>query len=138
MKSLDYEKILRFIMIFAIVGISVLVVVVNFMPAFAYDFYDLYPGTEHGRSNFITYPSVLYLFAIYNCFMYLGSNDLKYIDIFILLSILMSIMRIISIFTNGLHVTPFTVLAYPPELLGAPVLFFIKKMIQKKLYKTIS
>ena len=80
MKSLDYEKILRFIMIFAIVGISVLVVVVNFMPAFAYDFYDLYPGTEHGRSNFITYPSVLYLFAIYNCFMYLGSNDLKYID----------------------------------------------------------
>ena len=132
MKSLDYEKILRFIMIFAIVGISVLVVVVNFMPAFAYDFYDLYPGTEHGRSNFITYPSVLYLFAIYNCFMYLGSNDLKYIDIFILLSILMSIMRIISIFTNGLHVTSFTVLAYPPELLGAPVLFFIKKMIQKQ------
>ena len=119
-------------MIFATVGISVLVVVVNFMPAFAYDFYDLYPGTEHGRSNFITYPSVLYLFAIYNCFMYLGSNDLKYIDIFILLSILMSIMRIISIFTNGLHVTPFTVLAYPPELLGAPVLFFIKKMIQKQ------
>lgn len=119
-------------MIFAIVGISALFVVVNFMPAFAYDFYDLYPGTEHGRSNFITYPSVLYLFAIYNCFMYLGSNDLKYIDIFILLSILMSIMRIISIFTNGLHVTPFTVLAYPPELLGAPVLFFIKKMIQKQ------
>ena len=132
MKSLDYEKILRFIMIFAIVGISVLVVVVNFMPGFAYDFYDLYPGTEHGRSNFITYPSVLYLFAIYNCFMYLGSNDLKYIDIFILLSILMSIMRIISIVTNGLHVTPFTVLAYPPELLGAPALFFIKKMIQKQ------
>ena len=64
MKNLDYEKVLRFIMIFAIVGISVLVVVVNFIPDFAYDFYDLYPGTEHGQSNFITYPSVLYLFAI--------------------------------------------------------------------------
>ena len=56
----------------------------------------------------------------------------KYIDIFILLSILMSIMRIISIITNGFHITPFTVLAYPPEFLAAPVLFFIKTMLQKK------
>ena len=78
MKNLDYEKILRFFMIFAIIGISILVVVINFFPNFAYEFYDLYPGTEHGQSNFITYPSVLYLFAIYNCFMFLGSNDLKY------------------------------------------------------------
>ena len=132
MNNLDYEKILRFIMIFAIIGLSVLLVVINFIPNFAYDFYDLYPGTQHGHSNFITYPSVLYLFAIYNCFMYLGSNDLKYIDIFILLSILMSIMRIISIITNGFHITPLTVLAYPPEFLGAPVLFFIKTMLQKK------
>ena len=132
MKNLDYEKILRFFMIFAIISISILVVVINFFPNFAYEFYDLYPGTEHGQSNFITYPSVLYLFAIYNCFMFLGSNDLKYIDIFILLSILMSIMRIISIITNGFHITPFTVLAYPPEFLAAPVLFFIKTMLQKK------
>ena len=119
-------------MIFAIIGISILVVVINFFPNFAYEFYDLYPGTEHGQSNFITYPSVLYLFAIYNCFMFLGSNDLKYIDIFILLSILMSIMRIISIITNGFHITLFTILAYPPEFLAAPVLFFIKTMLQKK------
>ena len=132
MKNLDYEKILRFFMIFAIIGISILVVAINFFPNFAYEFYDLYPGTEHGQSNFITYPSVLYLFAIYNCFMFLGSNDLKYIDIFILLSILMSIMRVISIITNGFHITPFTVLAYPPEFLAAPVLFFIKTMLQKK------
>ena len=132
MKNLDYEKILRFFITFAIIGISILVVVINFFPNFAYEFYDLYPGTEHGESNFITYPSVLYLFAIYNCFMFLGSNDLKYIDIFILLSILMSIMRIISIITNGFHITPFTILAYPPEFLAAPVLFFIKTMLQKK------
>jgi hypothetical protein len=41
-------------------------------------------------------------------------------------------MRIISIITDGLSVTLFTLLAYPPEFLGAPVLFFIKKMIQKQ------
>jgi len=41
-------------------------------------------------------------------------------------------MRIISIIADGLSVTSFTVLAYPPEFLAAPVLFFIKKMIQKQ------
>jgi hypothetical protein len=64
--------------------------------------------------------------------MYLGSNDLKYIDTFIVLSIFISTMRIISIIADGLSITAFTVLAYPPEFLAAPVLFFIKKMIQKQ------
>ena len=132
MKNIDYNKLLRFFMIFAIVGLAALFIIVNFSRTFAYEFYDLFPGMNHGSSNFITYPSVLYLFAIYICFMYLGSNDLKYIDTFIVLSIFISTMRIISIIADGLSVTPFTVLAYPPEFLAAPVLFFTKKMIQKQ------
>jgi len=132
MKNIDYNKFLRFFMIFAIVGLASLFIIVNFSRTFAYEFYDLFPGMNHGSSNFITYPSVLYLYAIYICFMYLGSNDLKYIDTFIVLSIFISTMRIISIIVDGLSVTPFTVLAYPPEFLSAPVLFFIKKMIQKQ------
>ena len=133
MNKFDYTKLLRFIMIFAILGLSVLFFIVNFTDTFAYEFYNLYPGTDHGNSNFITYPSVLYLYAIYVSFMYLGSNDLKHIDTFIVLSIFISIMRTISIITDGLSVTLFTVLAYPPEFLGAPILFYIKKMIQKQI-----
>ena len=119
-------------MIFAILGLSSLFFIVNFTDSFAYEFYNLFPGSEHGNSNFITYTSVLYLYAIYVSFMYLGSDDLKHVDTFIVLSIFISVMRIISIITDGLSVTLFTILAYPPEFLGAPVLFYIKKMIQKQ------
>lgn len=114
MKNIDFEKMLRYLMIFAILVFLTLLSIVNFFPDFAYDFYDLNPGSEHGQNNFITYPSAFYLFSIYICFRYLGSNDLKYIDTLIIFCILIAFMRTVGIITSGLYITPFTILAFIP------------------------
>jgi hypothetical protein len=134
MKNIDYNKFLRFFMIFAIVGLAALFIIVNFSRTFAYEFYDLFPGMNHGSSNFITYPSVLYLYAIYICFMYLGSNDLKYIDTFIILSIFISTMRIISIIADGLSVTPFYSTCVPTRISCCSSSFLYKENDPKTIY----
>ena len=131
MKNLDYSKLLRYFMIFGILVFLVLIIIVNFFPNFAYDFYDISPGAQHGQNNFITYPSVLYLFCIYICFNFLGSNDIKNIDTLIVICLLLAFMRTIGILTSGFFLTPFTILAFIPEYFGAPVLIFLKKMIEK-------
>ena len=132
MKNIDFEKLLRYLMIFAILVFLTLLSIVNFFPDFAYDFYDLNPGSEHGQNNFITYPSAFYLFSIYICFRYLGSNDLKYIDTLIIFCILIAFMRTVGIITSGLYITPFTILAFIPEYIGGPILIYLKKMVERQ------
>ena len=61
---MDYSKLLRFVIIFMIIALIGLLVLVNFFSEVAFEFYDIYPGEIHGFINFVTYPSILYLFTI--------------------------------------------------------------------------
>jgi len=127
---MDYSKILRFLIIFMIILLTGLLVLVNFLSELAFEFYDIFPGENHGFINFITYPSILYLFTIILGFKYLGTNNLEHINTLIIIFILFAVMRTYGILVYGLNISLFVIMAYPAEFLGAPVFYFIKKKIE--------
>ncbi len=127
---MDYSKVLRFIIIFMIILLTALLVLVNFLSELAFEFYDIYPGESHGFINFITYPSIVYLFTIILGFKYLGTNNLEHINTLIIIFILFAAMRTYGILVDGLNISLFVIMAYPAEFLGAPVFYFIKKKIE--------
>ena len=128
---MDYSKLLRFLIIFMIILLTGLLVLVNFLSEVAFEFYDIFPGENHGFINFITYPSIVYLFTIILGFKYLGTNNLEHINTLIIIFILFAVMRIYGILVDGLNISLFVIIAYPAEFLGAPVFYFIKKKIEK-------
>ena len=121
---------LRFLIIFMIILLTGLLILVNFLSEIALDFYDIYPGESHGFINFITYPSIVYLFTIILGFKYLGTNNLEHINTLIIIFILFAFMRTYGILVDGLKISLFVIMAYPAEFLGAPVFYFIKKKIE--------
>ena len=121
---------LRILIIFMIILLTGLLVLVNFLSELAFEFYDIYPGESHGFINFITYPSIVYLFTIILGFKYLGTNNLEHINTLIIIFILFAVMRTYGILVDGLNVSLFVIMAYPAEFLGAPVFYFIKKKIE--------
>ena len=127
---MDYAKLLRLLLIFMILFLIALLVLVNFFTDFAFDFYDLFPGDNHGFNNFITYPSVIYLLTIAYGFKYLSSNDLQNINNLIIIFLLFATIRTYGIIVSGVKITLFVILAYPAEFLGAPVFYFLKKKIE--------
>ena len=127
---MDYSKILRFLIIFMIILLTGLLVLVNFLSELAFEFYDIFPGENHGFINFITYPSIVYLFTIILGFKYLGTNNLEHINTLIIIFILFAVMRTYGILVDGINITLFVIMAYPAEFLGAPVFYFIKKKIE--------
>ena len=127
---MDYSKVLRFLIIFMIILLTALLILVNFLSELAFEFYDIYPGESHGFINFITYPSVVYLFTIILGFKYLGTNNLEHINTLIIIFILFAVMRTYGILVDGLNISLFVIMAYPAEFLGAPVFYFIKKKIE--------
>ena len=126
---MDYSKVLRFLIIFMIILLTGLLILVNFLSEIAFEFYDIYPGESHGFINFITYPSIVYLFTIILGFKYLGTNNLEHINTLIIIFILFAVMRTYGILVDGLNISLFVIMAYPAEFLGAPVFYFIKKKI---------
>ena len=126
---MDYSKILRFLIIFMIILLTGLLVLVNFLSELAFEFYDIFPGENHGFINFITYPSILYLFTIILGFKYLGTNNLEHINTLIIIFILFAFMRTYGILVDGLKISLFVIMAYPAEYLGAPIFYFVKKKI---------
>ena len=127
---MDYSKLLRFLIIFMIIALIGLLVLVNFFSEVAFEFYDIYPGEIHGFINFITYPSILYLFTIVLGFKYLGTNNLEHINTLIIIFILFAVMRTYGLLVDGLNISLFVIMAYPAEFLGAPVFYFLKKKIE--------
>ena len=127
---MDYSKLLRFLIIFMIIALIGLLVLVNFFSEVAFEFYDIYPGEIHGFINFITYPSILYLFTIVLGFKYLGTNNLEHINTLIIIFILFAVMRTYGLLVDGLNISLFVIMAYPAEYLGAPVFYFLKKKIE--------
>ena len=127
---MDYLKVLRFLIIFMIILLNGLLILVNFLSEIAFEFYDIYPGESHGFINFITYPSIVYLFTIILGFKYLGTNNLEHINTLIIIFILFTVMRTYGILVDGLNISLFVIMAYPAEFLGAPVFYFIKKKIE--------
>ena len=127
---MDYSKLLRFLIIFMIIALIGLLVLVNFFSKVAFEFYDIYPGEIHGFINFITYPSILYLFTIVLGFKYLGTNNLEHINTLIIIFILFAVMRTYGLLVDGLNISLFVIMAYPAEYLGAPVFYFLKKKIE--------
>ena len=127
---MDYSKMLRFLIIFMIILLTGLLILVNFFSEVAFEFYDIYPGKNHGFVNFVTYPSIVYLFTVILGFRYLGTNNLEYINTLIIIFILFAVMRTYGILVDGLKISLFVIMAYPAEYLGAPVLYFIKKKIE--------
>ena len=121
---------LRFLIIFMIILLTGLLILVNFLSEIAFEFYDVYPGESHGFINFITYPSIVYLFTIILGFKYLGTNNLEHINTLIIIFILFAVMRTYGILVDGLNISLFVIMAYPAEFLGAPVFYFIKKKIE--------
>ncbi len=121
---------LRILIIFMIILLTGLLVLVNFLSELAFEFYDIYPGESHGYINFITYPSIVYLFTIILGFKYLGTNNLEHINTLIIIFILFAVMRTYGILVDGLNISLFVIMAYPAEFLGAPVFYFIKKKIE--------
>ncbi len=114
-------------MIIALIGLLVLV---NFFSEVAFEFYDIYPGEIHGFINFVTYPSILYLFTIVLGFKYLGTNNLEHINTLIIIFTLFAVMRTYGLLVDGLNISLFVIMAYPAEFLGAPVFYFLKKKIE--------
>ena len=127
---MDYSKLLRFLIIFMIIALIGLLVLVNFFSEVAFEFYDIYPGEIHGFINFVTYPSILYLFTIVVGFKYLGTNNLEHINTLIIIFILFAVMRTYGLLVDGLNISLFVIMAYPAEFLGAPVFYFLKKKIE--------
>ncbi len=127
---MDYSKLLRFLIIFMIIALIGLLVLVNFFSEVAFEFYDIYPGEIHGFINFVTYPSILYLFTIVLGFKYLGTNNLEHINTLIIIFILFAVMRTYGLLVDGLNISLFVIMAYPAEFLGAPVFYFLKKKIE--------
>ena len=127
---MDYLKVLRFLIIFMIILLTGLLILVNFLSEIAFEFYDIYPGESHGFINFITYPSIVYLFTIILGFKYLGTNNLEHINTLIIIFILFAVMRTYGILVDGFKISLFVIMAYPVEFLGAPVFYFIKKKIE--------
>lgn len=127
---MDYTKILRFLIIFMIIALIGLLVLVNFFSDVAFEFYDIYPGEIHGFINFVTYPSILYLFTIVLGFKYLGTNNLEHINTLIIIFILFAVMRTYGLLVDGLNISLFVIMAYPAEFLAAPVFYFLKKKIE--------
>ena len=127
---MDYSKVLRFLIIFMIILLTGLLVLVNFLSELAFEFYDIFPGENHGFINFITYPSILYLFTIVLGFKYLGTNNLEHINTLIIIFILFAVMRTYGLLVDGLNISLFVIMAYPAEFLGAPVFYFLKKKIE--------
>jgi len=127
---MDYSKILRFLIIFMIILLTGLLVLINFLSELAFEFYDIFPGENHGFINFITYPSIVYLFTIILGFKYLGTNNLEHINTLIIIFILFAVMRTYGVLVDGLNISLFVIMAYPAEFLGAPVFYFIKKKIE--------
>ena len=121
---------LRILIIFMIILLTGLLVLVNFLSELAFEFYDIYTGESHGFINFITYPSIVYLFTIILGFKYLGTNNLEHINTLIIIFILFAVMRTYGILVDGLNISLFVIMAYPAEFLGAPVFYFIKKKIE--------
>ena len=121
---------LRFLIIFMIILLTGLLILVNFLSEIAFEFYDIYPGESHGFINFITYPSIVYLFTIFLGFKYLGTNNLEHINTLIIIFILFAFMRTYGILVDGLKMSLFVIMAYPAEYLGAPAFYFIKKKIE--------
>jgi hypothetical protein len=113
-----------------IILLTGLLVLVNFLSELAFEFYDIYPGESHGFINFITYPSIVYIFTIILGFKYLGTNNLEHINTLIIIFILFAVMRTYGILVDGLNISLFVIMAYPAEFLGAPVFYFIKKKIE--------
>jgi len=127
---MDYSKLLRFLIIFMIIALIGLLVLVNFFSDVAFEFYDIYPGEIHGFINFVTYPSILYLFTIVLGFKYLGTNNLEHINTLIIIFILFAVMRTYGLLVDGLNISLFVIMAYPAEFLAAPVFYFLKKKIE--------
>ena len=127
---MDYSKLLRFLIIFMIIALIGLLVLVNFFSDVAFEFYDIYPGEIHGFINFVTYPSILYLFTIVLGFKYLGTNNLEHINTLIIIFILFAVMRTYGLLVDGLNISLFVIMAYPAEFLAAPVFYFLKKKIK--------
>ncbi len=127
---MDYSKLLRFLIIFMIIALIGLLVLVNFFSEVAFEFYDIYPGEIHGFINFVTYPSILYLFTIVLGFKYLGTNNLEHINTLIIIFTLFAVMRTYGLLVDGLNISLFVIMAYPAEFLGAPVFYFLKKKIE--------
>ena len=121
---------LRFLIIFMIIALIGLLVLVNFFSEVAFEFYDIYPGEIHGFINFVTYPSILYLFTIVLGFKYLGTNNLEHINTLIIIFTLFAVMRTYGLLVDGLNISLFVIMAYPAEFLGAPVFYFLKKKIE--------
>ncbi len=131
---MDYSKLLRFLIIFMIIALIGLLVLVNFFSEVAFEFYDIYPGEIHGFINFITYPSILYLFTIVLGFKYLGTNNLEHINTLIIIFTLFAVMRTYGLLVDGLNISLFVIMAYPAEFLGAPIFYFLKKKIENSNY----
>ena len=131
---MDYSKLLRFLIIFMIIALIGLLVLVNFFSEVAFEFYDIYPGEIHGFINFVTYPSILYLFTIVLGFKYLGTNNLEHINTLIIIFTLFAVMRTYGLLVDGLNISLFVIMAYPAEFLGAPVFYFLKKKIENSNY----
>ena len=127
---MDYSKLLRFLIIFMIIALIGLLVLVNFFSEVAFEFYDIYPGEIHGFINFVTYPSILYLFTIVLGFKYLGTNNLEHINTLIIIFTLFAVMRTYGLLVDGLNISLFVIMAYPAEFLGAPIFYFLKKKIE--------
>ena len=127
---MDYSKLLRFLIIFMIIALIGLLVLVNFFSEVAFEFYDIYPGEIHGFINFVTYPSILYLFTIVLGFKYLGTNNLEHLNTLIIIFTLFAVMRTYGLLVDGLNISLFVIMAYPAEFLGAPVFYFLKKKIE--------
>ena len=125
-----YKKGLRFLTVFGIIYVIALSLMTTLFSDFAYNLFDIYPGTEVGEMNIVFYSNVIYIFVGILGFSYLATNEMIYIDFIILFGYALMGARLFSFAIHGMTITPYVLLIASEFILPISFLYLRNKINQ--------
>ena len=125
-----YKKGLRFLTVFGIIYVIALSLMTTLFSDFAYNLFDIYPGTEVGEMNIVFYSNVIYIFVGILGFSYLATDEMIYIDFIILFGYALMGARLFSFAIHGMTITPYVLLIASEFILPISFLYLRNKINQ--------
>ena len=130
---MNYKKAARFLTVFGIVYVISLSLMTTLFSDFAYDLFDIYPGTKVGEMNIVFYSNVIYIFVGILGFSYLATDEMIYIDFLILFGYALMGARLFSFALHGMTITPYVLLIASEFILPISFVYLRKKINQSNL-----
>ena len=119
------KNLLKLILSGGILFLTILSLFIIFARDEAQEFYGLTSTTVTGDANFLFYPLTIYMFLIFCSVMYFKTEQLKYVEVILLMCSAFLTVRVFSLAISGVEISDFTLIAVPAEILLCPIIGYL-------------